>query len=89
MRYQKNHNFFKNKNPLNSYWAGFIAADGSISSKGNELKIALSAKDAGHLEKLSSLLSENYSLREEDRSLNDKIYKTIFLHYQANNGRMT
>lgn len=77
MKFQKNHNFFKNKNPLNSYWAGFIAADGNISSKGNTLKIALSAKDTEHLEKLSSLLSENYSLKEEERSLNDKIYKTI------------
>lgn len=77
MRYQKNHNFFKNKNPLNCYWAGFIAADGNISSKGSTLKIALSAKDAEHLEKLSGLLSEDYCLREEERNLNDKMYNTI------------
>jgi len=77
MRYQKNHNFFKNKNPLNSYWAGFIAADGNVSTRGNTLTIALSAKDKEHLHRLSSLLSEDYSLREENRSLNDKIYKTF------------
>lgn len=77
MRYQKNHNFFKNKNPLNSYWAGFIAADGNISSQGNALKISLSAKDAEHLGKLSSLLSDDYCLRQEERALNDKVYNVI------------
>ena len=77
MAYQKNHNFFNNKNPLNSYWAGFIAADGNISTRGSVLKIALSHKDAKHLEKLSNLLSEDYSLKEGERTLEDKNYKII------------
>jgi len=77
MAYQKNNNFFNIKAPLNSYWAGFIAADGNVSSKGNELKISLSYKDAEHLRKLSNLLSEDYSLREDERRLNGQSYKII------------
>lgn len=34
-KYRKNHVFFETPNLLNSYWAGFIAADGNISLKEN------------------------------------------------------
>lgn len=77
MRYQKNHNFFAEKSNLNSYWAGFIAADGNISTKGNSLSIRLSAKDTAHLQRLSDLLSGDYKLRPEIRTLNGKDYPTI------------
>lgn len=52
----KNENYFSEPNTINSYWAGFIAADGSISSVQTSrgevrgLKIQLSAKDKSHLE---------------------------------------
>lgn len=44
-KYSKSENFFKN--PLNAYWAGFIAADGHLSNTGNRkgVCIALSVKD--------------------------------------------
>lgn len=83
MRYQKNHNFFKNKNPLNSYWAGFIAADGNVSKNSNSLSIALSIRDKEHLQKLCFLLSEDYCLREGIRALNNKEYETISFHLSS------
>jgi len=64
MKYNKEHNFFHTPNKLNSYWAGFIAADGSVSSRGNCLTISLAAKDKTHLEKFSSLVSSDYVIKE-------------------------
>lgn len=43
-----NHDFFKNINFLNSYWAGFIAADGAIKDR-TCLSIELAIKDKQHL----------------------------------------
>jgi hypothetical protein len=64
MIYHKDHTFFTTPNEINSYWAGFIAADGSISKRGNALRITLSAKDKEHLQKFSSLVCKDYLLRE-------------------------
>lgn len=46
-----NNNFFSKPNLLNSYWAGFIAADGGLVEYGNKLKlvIGLSNRDKRHL----------------------------------------
>lgn len=63
MQYQnKNENFFDYPRRDNSYWAGFIAADGNVYK--NALKIALSSKDAEHLSKLASTLNPDFKLRE-------------------------
>lgn len=64
MIYNKQHTFFAIPNTINSYWAGFIAADGSIGKNGNSLTISISAKDKEHLKKFSSLVSKDYSIRE-------------------------
>lgn len=64
MNYHKNHTFFTTPNKINSYWAGFIAADGNISKKGNTLTLNLSAKDKQHLQKFNSLVSADYHIRE-------------------------
>jgi len=48
-RYSTDLEFFRTPNVLNSYWAGFIAADGCVS--GNRLSIGLNLKDRAHLEK--------------------------------------
>lgn len=64
MNYHKNHTFFTTPNKINSYWAGFIAADGNISKKGNTLTLSLSAKDKQHLQKFNSLVSTDYHIRE-------------------------
>ncbi len=48
-RYSCNDSFFSEVTLLNSYWAGFIAADGNISSKNQRVTIGLSRKDKNHL----------------------------------------
>ena len=48
-----NESFFTVPNPLNCYWAGFIAADGSITCRSDfdkSLFFKLSTKDLKHLE---------------------------------------
>jgi hypothetical protein len=47
--YTCNKDFFKIPNVLNSYWAGFIAADGCLSERDHALIIV--SKDKDHLEK--------------------------------------
>lgn len=56
-----NHNFFSKPNLLNSYWAGFIAADGCIDDTkySKKLKITLAHKDRNHLFRLKKYI--NYS----------------------------
>lgn len=51
-KYVHNEHFFKIPNILNSYWAGFIAADGCLNDSGgaSSLQISLNKKDAIHLE---------------------------------------
>lgn len=57
--YTCNDNFFSIPNPVNCYWAGFLAADGCIKHSGTRRKIAvvLQRKDAAHLEQLLKDLS--------------------------------
>lgn len=55
-KYSVNKQFFHIPNLLNSYWAGFIAADGCIRDTGR-LAIALANLDAIHLEKLVADIS--------------------------------
>jgi hypothetical protein len=47
----------------NSYWAGFIAADGCL-TQGGSLKVALSTRDREHLETLRSELSFTGPVRD-------------------------
>ena len=49
-KYSKNHKFFSKPNYLNSYWAGFIAADGNVVAKTNRIRIGLARIDRAHLE---------------------------------------
>jgi len=62
MIYNKNHDFFTVPNKLNSYWAGFIAADGCVTGK-HTLAIGLSEKDKEHLQKIATLLAEDYQVK--------------------------
>lgn len=50
-KYHFNENYFKNMNSNVAYVLGFLAADGSISSKDSRLKISLAEKDSELLEK--------------------------------------
>ena len=59
----KNEEYFTKTNKHNSYWAGFIGADGYVNEDKNVLQIHLSAKDKDHLEKLKNELNEDYKIK--------------------------
>ena len=44
-------NYFHLPSIENSYWAGFLAADGCVRSRGNSVKLSLGYKDHKHLER--------------------------------------
>jgi len=50
-KYHFNENYFKNMNSNVAYILGFLAADGSVASKSNCIKISLAEKDSELLEK--------------------------------------
>lgn len=50
-KYTHNSAFFSKPDIINSYWAGFIAADGHIMRKKNGVQIRLHKKDFSHLNK--------------------------------------
>ena len=50
-KYSANTEFFSTPNIINSYWAGFIAADGCVSD-GGRLSIGLAVVDVAHLDRL-------------------------------------
>jgi hypothetical protein len=52
-----NKNYFDVPNIENSYWAGFIAADGCINNKWNKITIALGLLDNTHLDFFSSCVN--------------------------------
>ena len=56
-------NFFSTPNILNSYWAGFIAADGCVYKEKNVVTIALSVKDYMWLEQLATDVNYNGSVK--------------------------
>ena len=64
----KNEEYFTKINKQNSYWAGFIGADGYLSEDRNTLKITLSAKDKDHLEKLKNILNKDYEIKINKRT---------------------
>lgn len=55
--------YFSEPTIRNSYWAGFIAADGCLTRDG-ALRIALSDRDKGHLEELKSELGFTGPIRD-------------------------
>jgi hypothetical protein len=55
--------YFSEPTSRNSYWAGFIAADGCLTRNG-ALRIALSTRDRAHLEKLKADLSFTGPIRD-------------------------
>ena len=69
--------FFDSKNPsrLQFYWAGFIAADGSVNRKC--LNIGLSTKDINHLYKFKEHIkgTQNITIRNCIKSINGNLPK--------------
>jgi len=75
-KYNIDFNFFEKINEINSYWAGFIAADGCIKTKRREIVIGISEKDKKHLELFSIYLKYNGSLikvpKKKSKAINGK-----------------
>ena len=56
-RYDVDENFFETPDPINSYWAGFLAADGCVHN--NMVSLEIHKKDERHLKKLCFLMKYN------------------------------
>lgn len=63
-KYTVNDNFFKYQNADMAYLLGFLAADGSISSKENRIMIQLQKEDKALLEKINQLVESNREIKE-------------------------
>ena len=75
-----NENFFAEPNPTNSYWAGFIAADGCVYHGGGKqkLSIVLKSTDEGHLVRLQSTIGAGTLHRGRSYSKErDKVYHNV------------
>lgn len=78
--YNVNDNYFSLINPINSYYAGFIAADGSIDKTNKNLNIKLSIKDENFLKQLKYNISSTYKLYYGYNILNNKKFKNVSFH---------
>ncbi len=74
-KYSVDLNYFLVPNLENSYWAGFIAADGCILSKGNYITIQIQESDRNHLEKFAKCISYDGIITKSIRERNDKMYE--------------
>ena len=63
-QYDINDDYFCHESPNMAYLLGFIAADGSISKRENELKIGLSAVDKEFLQTLATEMGSNRQVKE-------------------------
>ena len=67
-KYDVNDNFFDEPNILNSYWAGFLAADGCITPGGcNSVRLQLARKDREHLFKFKGIVSYTGTIQDSWR----------------------
>lgn len=77
-------NFFSRQNIISAYWAGFIAADGSI-GKGNSLHISLSLKDEKHIIKFSERIKYNGKISRHQNSISPEQQYSKISIWGANN----
>jgi hypothetical protein len=73
VRHGYDRTFFSQINLKNSYWAGFVAADGSVSWKHNSFGLALAAKDREHLEKFAKMIGYTGSLQHNRKTASYKL----------------
>lgn len=80
-----NNNFFSKPTLLNSYWAGFIAADGCILSDKPVLQIGLSSKDKNILIKFKNEIKFEGRIFERFNTSGDgkKLYPTSVLRIRS------
>jgi hypothetical protein len=65
-----NKKYFEKPNTNNSYWSGFIYADGCIDKKANKLRIKISGKDLEQLFLFKKDINFTGTIREYNRSTN-------------------
>lgn len=77
-KYEMNHEFFSVPNILNSYYAGYIAADGNLPIRDKSIKLSCSIKDRQIIDNFVSDVEFNGPTKirkTNDLIENDKIYK--------------
>lgn len=79
-KYSLNENYFNTESSNMAYILGFIAADGTIREKSNEVKITLSSVDKEILEKIREELNSGRPLREYE---DNKGYSKIELDFTS------
>jgi hypothetical protein len=73
---KKKENFFGEINRLNSYWAGFLAADGFIHDDRNTISINLGEKDLDHLLKFAKIFGREEHVRRN--RINNSYYLNLY-----------
>lgn len=61
--------FFQKPSMINSYWAGFIAADGNVAFNRNTINIDLATKDRNHLVRFREDVNGNFKIEDRDRGV--------------------
>jgi len=79
-KYKIDHNFFEIYNNINSYWSGFIAADGHVDRKTGRIGIKLSEKDLNHLKKLKKDTKTETQISVFERNTFNKMRKYCNLY---------
>jgi hypothetical protein len=74
-RYSVNEDFFAVVDTEEkAYWLGFLAADGHIGENGH-IKVALSAKDKGHIYKFAETIESEHPIKIRKQNLDGNIYE--------------
>ena len=83
-----NETFFRDFTPLNCYWAGFFAADGSICERNHSIRIALASKDLDHLVKFKKDIESTSPILEDKKTKSHSlcIYSAERCIYDLENG---
>jgi hypothetical protein len=79
-KYSLNHSYFAKPNLENSYWAGFIAADGNICKTTPMLRIGLSIRDEEHLYQFKKNLDFTGPVIRVDRKSGYEGQPTCIIH---------
>jgi hypothetical protein len=81
-KYTVNDDFFNELNTVSAYWLGFIAADGTLSSRDNSFRIGLNKSDDTHLKKFLNAISSNNKIYyvQSNHSASIEIYSVKLIN---------
>ncbi len=77
-QYRVNYGYFSVPDLENSYWAGFIAADGNVRDSKDSIRIKLSGSDSQHLEAFKRYCGSTSPVRDSYNGL--KKYASLEIH---------